>query len=47
MAKESVYSSLGESKKSFMSWQLRTILVTMVGYALFYFVRKNFSLSMP
>ena len=47
MAKESVYSSLGESKKSFMSWQLRTILVTMVGYALFYFVRKNFSLAMP
>lgn len=30
-----------------MSWQIRTILITMAGYALFYFVRKNFSLAMP
>ena len=30
-----------------MSWQFRTILITMVGYAIFYFVRKNFSLAMP
>lgn len=47
MAKENVYSSLGESKKKFMSWQMRTILVTMIGYAIFYFVRKNFSVAMP
>ena len=30
-----------------MSWQLRIIIVTMIGYAIFYFVRKNFSLAMP
>ncbi len=47
MSKESVYASLGESKKRFMSWQYRIILVTMIGYALFYFVRKNFSIAMP
>lgn len=45
--KESVYSSLGGQKKKFLSWQMRTILVTMIGYAIFYFVRKNFSLAMP
>ena len=47
MAKENVYSSLGEHRKKFMSWQMRTILVTMIGYAIFYFVRKNFSVAMP
>lgn len=36
-----------ETDKKFRYWQWRTILVTMVGYALFYFVRKNFSLAMP
>lgn len=45
--KEDVYSSLGTQRKKFLSWQTKTILVTMVGYALFYFVRKNFSLAMP
>ncbi len=48
MEKKDVYGSLKpEVRKKFMSWQMRTILVTMVGYALFYFVRKNFSLAMP
>lgn len=27
--------------------QTRTIVATRIGYALFYFVRKNFSLAMP
>ena len=36
-----------EQAKRFKYWQTRTILATMVGYALFYFVRKNFSLAMP
>ena len=36
-----------EQNKRFKYWQTRTILATMVGYALFYFVRKNFSLAMP
>lgn len=47
MVKGNVYDSLGDKKKSFLNWQMRTILVTMIGYALFYFVRKNFSLAMP
>lgn len=36
-----------KTNKSFNYWQLRTIIVTMIGYALFYFVRKNFSIAMP
>ncbi|MBE6175284.1 MAG: MFS transporter [Rikenellaceae bacterium] len=36
-----------ETKKSFNYWQIRTIVITMVSYALFYFVRKNFSIAMP
>lgn len=36
-----------EQAKRFKYWQTRTIIATMVGYALFYFVRKNFSLAMP
>ncbi|MDR1789371.1 MAG: MFS transporter [Opitutaceae bacterium] len=34
-------------KKSFAYWQWRTILGTMFGYALFYFIRKNISVAMP
>lgn len=33
--------------KSFLYWQWRTIIATMIGYALFYFVRKNFSFAIP
>jgi OPA family glycerol-3-phosphate transporter-like MFS transporter/OPA family sugar phosphate sensor protein UhpC-like MFS transporter len=33
--------------RRFRHWQTRTIIVTMIGYALFYFVRKNFSMAMP
>ncbi len=36
-----------ESAKRFKYWQYRTIAATMVGYTLFYFLRKNFSLAMP
>lgn len=46
MAKD-IYKQLGEKKGSFLRWQMRIIIVTMIGYALFYFVRKNFSLAMP
>lgn len=45
--KGSVYAPLGEHKKRFLKWQMEIIAVTMIGYALFYFVRKNFSLAMP
>lgn len=35
------------NKKSLKYWQWRTIIVTMIGYAMFYLVRKNFSFAMP
>lgn len=35
------------TSKSFLYWQWRTIITTMIGYALFYFVRKNFSFAIP
>jgi OPA family glycerol-3-phosphate transporter-like MFS transporter/OPA family sugar phosphate sensor protein UhpC-like MFS transporter len=38
---------MNETKKSFNYWQIRTIIITIVGYALYYFVRKNFSIAMP
>lgn len=44
---QDVYGSLGQKRKKFINWQTRTILVSMLGYAMFYFVRKNFSLAMP
>ena len=36
-----------KTKLSFKYWQWHTIFATMIGYALFYFVRKNFSIAMP
>ncbi|MBQ5943205.1 MAG: MFS transporter [Bacteroidales bacterium] len=34
-------------KKRYAYWEWRTIIVLMIGYLLFYFVRKNFSIVMP
>lgn len=34
-------------KGSFKSWQWHIIVVSMIVYSLFYFVRKNFSIAMP
>ncbi|MCQ2140715.1 MAG: MFS transporter [Bacteroidales bacterium] len=36
-----------KTKHSFNYWQWRVIIGTMVGYATFYFVRKNFSFVIP
>lgn len=36
-----------KSKKSFKYWQWRVILCSMIGYSVFYFVRKNFAFAMP
>lgn len=36
-----------EVAKKFKYWQTRTIIASMIGYALFYFVRKNLSIAMP
>lgn len=35
------------TSQRFKYWQTRTIVATMIGYALFYFVRKNLSIAMP
>jgi len=34
-------------KKKYNYWQWRTLIILMIGYAMFYFVRKNFSIVMP
>ncbi|MBQ8061683.1 MAG: MFS transporter [Bacteroidales bacterium] len=31
----------------FKSWQWQVVICTMIGYSVFYFVRKNFSFAMP
>lgn len=36
-----------QTKKTFGYWQWRVIICSMIGYSLFYFVRKNFSFAMP
>ncbi len=36
-----------KTKRSLGWWQWETLLVTMGGYALYYIIRKNFSLAMP
>ncbi len=33
--------------KKYNYWHWRTLIILMIGYALFYFVRKNFSIAMP
>lgn len=48
MKDHSFYQSLpAEEAKRFKYWQRRTIIASMIGYALFYFVRKNLSVAMP
>ena len=36
-----------QSDKRFRYWQWRVIICSMIGYAMFYFVRKNFSFAIP
>lgn len=36
-----------KTDKLYRRWEWRTLIVLMIGYALFYFVRKNFSIAMP
>lgn len=36
-----------EQSKKFQYWQWRTIIGTMIGYSIFYLVRKNFSFAIP
>ncbi len=47
-SKENIFAGWDDATiKRYKSWQMRTIIVTMVGYAIYYFVRKNFSIAMP
>lgn len=36
-----------QTRHSFKYWQWRVIICSMVGYSMFYFVRKNFSFAIP
>ncbi|MDX9882699.1 MAG: MFS transporter [Prolixibacteraceae bacterium] len=46
--KQESYSSMSPgTAKRFQYWQTRVIITTMIGYAMFYFVRKNLSIAMP
>lgn len=36
-----------DQTKTFKYWQKRTLITTIIGYAIFYFVRKNFSFTIP
>ena len=38
---------MGRNKLNFKAWQWHTIVVSMLVYAIYYFVRKNFSIAMP
>lgn len=40
-------ASVKPTKHSFKYWQWKVILCSMMGYAMFYFVRKNFSFAIP
>ena len=48
MSKENIFEGWDKQTiKKYQPWQMRTILVSMIGYAIYYFVRKNFSIAMP
>jgi OPA family glycerol-3-phosphate transporter-like MFS transporter/OPA family sugar phosphate sensor protein UhpC-like MFS transporter len=36
-----------EIRRQYRYWQIRVLVATIVGYAVFYFVRKNLSIAMP
>lgn len=40
-------ADLEEVERQFRYRQKRILVSTIIGYALFYFVRKNFSIAMP
>jgi OPA family glycerol-3-phosphate transporter-like MFS transporter/OPA family sugar phosphate sensor protein UhpC-like MFS transporter len=40
-------SMTAEQSRKFRYWETRTIITCIIGYALFYFVRKNLSIAMP
>ena len=40
-------TSPGETEEEYRRWRWRVMMATIIGYALFYFVRKNLSVAMP
>jgi phosphoglycerate transporter family protein len=44
---ETILTDPAEIARQYRYWQLRVLLATIVGYATFYFVRKNLSIAMP
>ncbi|MBA4146991.1 MAG: MFS transporter [Verrucomicrobia bacterium] len=42
-----IVASDAELKAHFRYWQNRVLVTSLIGYALFYFVRKNLSMAMP
>jgi OPA family glycerol-3-phosphate transporter-like MFS transporter/OPA family sugar phosphate sensor protein UhpC-like MFS transporter len=46
-AKEQTITEAGELKSTYRYWRTRVMYTTMIGYILFYFVRKNISIAMP
>ncbi|MEA3286060.1 MAG: MFS transporter [Candidatus Marinimicrobia bacterium] len=44
---EQMDTSTPEYQKAYRYWRMRIMYTTMIGYALFYFVRKNMSLALP
>ena len=38
---------MDNTQQRFKHWQWRVIICSMIGYSIFYFVRKNFSFAMP
>ena len=45
--REPMAGSAEQIQTTFRYWRLRILVTTIIGYALFYFVRKNLSLAMP
>ena len=43
----SVQEMTEQDQKKFKYWETRTIIACIIGYAMFYFVRKNISIAMP
>lgn len=42
-----IFASEEEMRSTYRFWRRRQLVTTFVGYAIFYFVRKNFSMAMP
>src|SRR4051794_38128645 len=47
IAAASIHSAAVAERASVAYWQRRILVSTIIGYALYYFVRKNLSVAMP